>query len=160
MGRCFFRDRVAVGITGLAGMVAGGCTGVEPAVLGFGVQAAEQGVAFIDGIDVHAFELARYDDVVAAVDRSAGVLGLEEYSRRHVRESHVIIRYRLQARGRVIVEVRAETPTISRIRCEVNTGLRRGISSLFFRQLIHELLEADAFIEEWAGSSDDSRGLE
>lgn len=146
---------------GAACLATAGCTGVEPAVLGLGWQAAESGYAFFDGVDIYAFELARYDDVILAVDRAARVLSLEEYSRRTVRDQHTVTRFRLKARGRVIVEVRAETDTITRVRCEVGGNLRRGISAIFFRQLIHELESAGAYIETWAGTpAEGTRGLE
>ncbi|MEM9167742.1 MAG: hypothetical protein AAGB48_12065 [Planctomycetota bacterium] len=148
---------IAISLIAPASLV--GCTGVEPALIGVGVTAAEAGVAIVDGTDVHAFELARYGDVVAALERAVNTLELERYSRRFIDHQHFVDRYRLGNNRSLVVEIRSVTGSVTMVRTEIKSTLHRGMAALLVRQTYHELSEAGAYLEEWAGSSEDSRNL-
>lgn len=134
-----------------------GCTGLEPAFLGVTLQAAERGVAIVDGVDVNTFEFAPYHEVVAASDRAAKVLALNEHSRREIGGDRLILHYQLRPLERMVIEIRKETENLTLVRTEVRSRVLQGVSAIYLRQLYHELTGADAYIEEWVGQSREPR---
>lgn len=146
--------RAAVGclLIAFAGVL-GGCTGFEPAFVGVTLQAAERGVAIVDGVDVNTFEFAPYEDVVAASDRAAAVLALNEHSRREIGGDRVILHYRLRPLERLVIEIRRETDNITLVRTEVRSRVLQGVAAIYLRQLYHELDSSGSYIQEWVGQS-------
>lgn len=130
-----------------------GCTGIEPALVGATLEAAERGVAIIDGTDATTFEFASYEAVVAAGDRAAAVLAMHEHSRREIDGNRLIIHYKLRPLERVVVDIREETPNITMVRVEVREAVLRGVSAIYLRQLFHELDKAGAYKQDWVGQS-------
>ena len=153
----------SIGVVLLVGLLTG-CTGVEPAAIGFGLSTAQAGIAFFDGDDVRSFELVRYEDAVAAADRAAEVLKLElRYTRNPEDEwptgNWEIRNYDLRGRAVLFVELREETPTVVKVRTEARTPQQRGIAALFTKQMFVELGRANAYLEDWARDPTDSRML-
>ena len=154
--RSLFVSRLCGWVCVLAGPLAlGGCTGLEPAFLGVSLQAAERGVAIVDGVDVNTFEFAPYEKVVAASDRAAEILALNEISRRKIGNDRVILHYQLRPLERLVIEIRQETTNITLVRTEVRSKVLQGVSAIYLRQLYHELNSKGAYIQEWAGQSAD-----
>ncbi|MEO1584048.1 MAG: hypothetical protein AAFR96_05675 [Planctomycetota bacterium] len=151
------RNAVVLGALGIAGLVLPGCTGVEPAAIGVGLSTAEAGIAFFDGVDVRSFELVRYEDAVAAADRAAEVLSIELDYVRRPGESWEIRNYQLRGRAVLFLEIREESASVTKIRTEARTNLQRGMAALLQKQIFVELQRADAFLEDWAGTTDDAR---
>ncbi len=139
-----------------------GCTGVEPAAIGFGLTTAQAGIGFFDGDDVRSFELVRHEDAVAAADRAADVLELElRYTRFPEDPSSMgnwqIRNYDLRGRAVLFIEIKQETPTVTMVRTEARTPQQRGIAALFTKQMFVELARANAYIEDWARDPADAR---
>ncbi len=134
-------------------------------MVGVGLSTAEAGIAFFDGDDVRSFELVRYEDAVAAADRAAEVLELElRYTRYPEDEwpsgNWEIRNYALRGRAVLFIELREETPSVTKIRTEARTPQQRGIAALFTKQLFVELDRYNAYIEDWARDPDNSRYID
>ncbi|MEM9661171.1 MAG: hypothetical protein AAF937_02560 [Planctomycetota bacterium] len=149
---------LALSIAALGPQLAG-CTGVEPAAIGVGLSTAKAGIAFFDGDDVRSFELVRYEDAVAAADEAARVLGMELRYTRRPGEQWEIRNYDLRGRAVLFVELKGETPTVTMVRTEARTPQQRGIAGLLTKQIFVELQRADAYLEDWAKETGDSRLL-
>lgn len=140
----------------------GGCTGVEPVAVGVGLSTAQAGIAFFDGDDVRSFELVRYQDAVAAADRAAEMLELDLRYTRYPedaweRGNWQVRNYDLRGRAVLFIEIREETPSVTKIRTEARTPQQRGIAALFTKQVFVELERYNAYLEDWAKDQKDSR---
>jgi len=123
------------------------CTGLEPAMIGAAVSGAQTGVTLLAGGEMRSFELARFDDVVAGVERAAASLALEE--RKAIRdEQRVWFDYRYNGRS-MTVEILHRTKRVTSVFVSVRKKNHRGMAALLLRDLYHELREAGAYLEDW-----------
>lgn len=124
-----------------------GCTGLEPAMIGAAVSGAQTGVTLLSGGEMRSFELARFDDVVAGVERAAASLALEE--RKAIRdEGRVWLDYRYNGHS-MKVEILRRTERVTSVFVTVRKKTHRGMAALFLRDLFHELREAGVYLEDW-----------
>jgi len=144
------RRRLFHALPALLLLVAGpGCTGLEPAILGAGVSAAQTGVTLIQGKELWSVELARYEDVVLATETAAQRLGLEAVSeKRSDRRTWLYLGYKKS--GRLQVTIRRQTERATSITIGVRGRDRRALAGLLMRAVFHELKAADAYLEDWA----------
>lgn len=124
------------------------CTGLEPALIGAAVTGAQTGVTLLEGGEMRSFELARFEDVVAAAERAADSLGLERVGENRA-EDRVWFNYRYDDDRRLRVEILRRTDRVTSIQASVRKKKHRGMAALYLRDLFHELREADAYLEDW-----------
>ncbi|MEM1331508.1 MAG: hypothetical protein AAGG07_13205 [Planctomycetota bacterium] len=136
-------------------LAAGGC-GLEAAIIGASVSAAQTGVTLVEKRKIHAFELAMFDDVEVAA-RVAG----ERMSLRLLNEKsedeRVWLYYRFRDTGKVTIEIHRLSDTVTWLEIAVGSTEQRGMASLFLRQVIDELEESDSYLDDWDGVSPNGR---
>lgn len=128
------------------------CTGLEPAAIGVGVSAAQTGVTMLSGRTVRSYELARFEDVIAAAKRSAQSLDME-LRRERTTDRRVLLDYRYSQSLGISVDVRRQTDTVTSILIRMRSKSQRGMAGLYLRDLFHELRDAGAYVEEWSGAA-------
>lgn len=128
------------------------CTGLEPAAIGVGVSAAQTGVTLLSGRTVRSYELARFEDVIAAAKRSAESLDVE-LRRERSTDRRVLLEYRYGQSLGLSVDVRRQTETVTSILIRMGSKSQRGMAGLYLRDLFHELRDAGAYLEDWSGTS-------
>lgn len=128
-----------------AGLMLPGCTAAAAGVV-FG--AAESGSAMIKKGKVSAVVLAREADVRSAVERAGGVLSLE--SRRVEEQAERTAYFYDEAEGgRVSVYVSRRTDSVTSLIVDVGSFGRPDMARLMYLQVMDELEDAGAFLEEW-----------
>lgn len=124
------------------------CTGLEPALIGAAATGAQTGVTLLAGGELRTFELARFEDVVAAAERSRASLGLD--LAKEVRsDDRVWFDFRYDDDRSLKVEILRRTDRVTSIEASVRKKKHRGMAALFLRDLYHELRDADAYLEDW-----------
>ena len=131
-----------------------GCTGIEPAVIGAGVNAVQQGVTYVSGVDSYSFQPAHFEDTLAAALRAGDAIGLEKYSQRDINETHVQIRFLFDVDDRLVVDVEKQTSEVTLVQVNIKKKSRRGMGALYMRALTHELREAEAYVGQWQDDAD------
>jgi len=116
-----------------------GCTGLEPAVVGAAISGAQTGVTLLSGAEVWSFEIADFDEVVAAVKQTEVDLALRKLNEIEEPDRYWVY-YRFAESARLIVEVRRQTDTITSIEADVGSKDQHGMASLFLRH-VFELVE-------------------
>ncbi len=119
-----------------------GCTGFEPALVGAAVSGAQTGVTLLSGAEVWSFEIADFDEVVAAVKQTEEDLALRKLN--EIEEpGRYWVYYRFGRTARLVIEVRRQTDTITSIEAEVGNKDQHGMASLFMRH-VYEIVEQTA----------------
>ncbi len=131
-----------------------GCTGLEPAMIGAGMNAVQQGVTFVSGVDSYSFQPARYKDTLAAALKAGDTIGLAVYSTREIDETHTQIRFLFDEDDRIIVDVKHETDQVTLVQVNIKKKSKRGMGTLYMRALTYELREAKAYIGQWQDDAD------
>lgn len=121
------------------------CTAAAAGVL---VGAAESGSAMIKKGKVSAVVLAREADVRTAVERAGGVLSLE-LRRTEEQAERTAYFYDEAEGGRVSVYVSRRTDSVTSLIVDVGSFGRPDMARLMYLQVMDELEDADAFLEEW-----------
>ena len=130
------------------------CTGVEPAMIGVGVTAVQQGVTYVSGVDSYSYQPARYENVVIAAERAGSSLGLSVYARREISPTQLEIRYAFDGDDRLTVTIEHQTDLVTLVQINVKKSSRRGMATLYMRGLTYELREADGYNDEWQENLD------
>jgi len=124
------------------------CTGIEPAVIGAGATAAETGVTLLDTGSLKTFELARFEDLVAAAERAGASLGLSLLN--EVRKDGYVWRYyRYGDRDKLVVTIRRQTPSVTTVRLKVGAKADQAMAALYLRVIYDDLRDSGAYLEEW-----------
>ena len=131
-----------------------GCTGIDPAMIGVGVNAVQQGVTYVSGVDSYSFQPARYEDSLSAALRAGESIGLDMYSVREVSEGHTEIRFLYDEDDRLTVQVEHQTNEVTLIQVNIKKKSRRGMGTLYMRALTDELRKAEAYVGEWQDNTD------
>lgn len=116
-----------------------GCTGLEPAIIGAAISGAQTGVTLLSGAETWSFEIADFDEVVAAVKQTEQDLALRKLNEIE-EEDRYWVYYRFARSARLIIEVRRQTDTITSIEADVGNKDQQGMASLFLRH-VFELVE-------------------
>lgn len=128
-------------------LVLPGC-GVELGILAAGASAAQSGVSFFSRGRLHSYEVVRMEEVVIASDRAAETLALRRINQRF--EEDRVWRYYQDGQGQKIeVEIQERTSRVTAVTIDVGSLGKRGMASLYLRQLLDELSEMDAYLEDW-----------
>jgi len=155
----------------LLSAAAGGCTGLEPAVLGASATAAQSGATFFSRGKFRSFELVRFDDAVTAIRAAAEKLSLAK------REDEVTpargsaapqpenvegddsapnipgVRARLvfrDDRGQsLVVVIERRSATVTMIQIDAGTFGEAGLASLLLSQAFDTLSEMGAYVDDW-----------
>lgn len=125
-----------------------GC-GLEAAILGASVSAAQSGVTLFERRKIRSFEFAMFDDVHLACRASAEAMSLKLLNER-VDEDDIWLYYRYQETGKIVVQIHRRTPTVTTVVVEVRSTTERGMGSLFLGQMYVELERADAYLQDWS----------
>lgn len=144
------QQRIGIFILALLPLLSG-CTGLEPAAIGMGASAAQTGVTLLSGRTVRSYELARFDDVVAAAKRTGDSLGME-FRRERPSERRTLLQYRYGQSQGIDVDIRRQTDTVTSILIRMRSRSQRGMATLYLRDLFHEIRDAGAYLEEWRSS--------
>jgi len=131
-----------------------GCTGLEPAMIGAGVNAVQQGVTYVSGVDSYSFQPAHYEDTLIAALRAGDAIGLEKYSQREIDETHTQIRFLFDRDDRIVVDIEQQTSEVTLVQVNIKKKSRRGMGALYMRALTHELREAEAYVGQWQDDAD------
>jgi hypothetical protein len=119
---------------GLAVLLPGGCTGLEPALVGAAISGAQSGVTLLSGAEVWSFEVADYDAVIRAVKQTEEELALRKLNE-VVEPGRYWVYYRFARTSKLVVEVRRQTETITSIEAEVGNKDQHGMASLFMKRV-------------------------
>jgi hypothetical protein len=122
-----------------------GCT---VAAAGAAVGAAQSGSAIMKRGRVTTVVLAGYEDVLAAVERAAAVLSLEP-ARVIDKGGRTAFFFTEAHGGKMSVHVARRTETVTSMLVDVGSFGRSDMSRLMYLQVMDELDEAGAFLEEW-----------
>lgn len=122
-----------------------GCT---VAAAGAAMGAAQSGATIMKRGRVTTVVLAEYEAVLEAVEGARGVLELD--IRRVVeQDERVAFFYEEAGGGKMSVHVARRTGTITSIVIDVGSFGRADVSRLMYLQVIDELEDAGAFLEDW-----------
>jgi len=156
---------------GLLAAAAGGCTGLEPAVIGASATAAQSGATFFSRGKFRSFELVRFDDAVVAIRAAAEKLSLAK------REDEVTpargsaasqsrqadgddsapnipgVRARIVVRDdrgqSLVIVIERRTATVTVIQIDAGTFGEAGLASLLLSQTFDNLAEMGAYVDDW-----------
>ena len=142
---------ITIGMTTLC-MV--GCTGIEPAMIGVGVNAVQQGVTYVSGVDSYSFQPARYQDTLAAAMRAGESIGLDMYNVREIDKGHTQLRFLYDEDDRLTVDIEHQTNEVTLVQVNIKKKSRRGMGTLYMRALTYELRSAEAYIGQWQNDTD------
>jgi hypothetical protein len=95
-----------------------------------------------------SFWLAGYDDVLSASIRAGEALSLEIKEKR-IEEDQAFFSFQEGKGKRVDLLIERRTDTMTSIQFNVGWYGSRALNRLMGRQIILELEEADAFLEDW-----------
>lgn len=123
-------------------------------MLGVGVNAFQQGVTYVSGVDSYSFQPARYDDTLAAALRAGDSIGLDLYSVREIDPKHSEIRFHFDEDDRLTVEVEHQTDEVTLVEVNLKRKSRRGMGTLYMRALAYELRKAEAYVGQWQDNAD------
>ncbi len=131
-----------------------GCTGLEPAMIGAGVNAVQQGVTYVSGVDSYSFQPARYGDTLEAALKGGEAIGLQVYSQREINPLHTEIRFLFDEDDRLVVDIEHQTDEVTLVQVNIKKKSRRGMGSLYLRALTYELRTAEAYVGQWQSDTD------
>ncbi len=118
------------------------------AAAGAAMSAAQSGATIIKKGRVTTAVLARYEDVLEAVEHARDVLSLD--TRREVdNEDHRAYFFEEADGGKMSVYVSRRTDSVTSIVIDVGTLGRPDVARLMYAQVMDNLADADAFLEDW-----------
>jgi hypothetical protein len=116
----------------------GGCTGVEPALLGAAISGAQSGVTLLSGAEVWAYEIADFETVVKAIRETEVELGLRKLN--EVSEpGRYWVYYRFGRASKLVIEVKSQTEQVTSIEAEVAEKDQQGMASLFLKRVFQRV---------------------
>ncbi len=135
----------------LAPLLLAGCTGIEPAALGFGYNAVQTGVTYISGVDSYSYQPAIYEDVLSACKDAGSNMDLDAYAEREISETKYQIKYTFGPRevDRMVVTVTYATAVVTKVEVNVKEKENSGMSTLYMRVLTQQLLDREAYEPEF-----------
>lgn len=127
--------------------LAAGCTGLEPAAIGAGVNAIQTGVTYVSGRNLYSYQPAVYADVHLAALRAGDRLALELYSDRKVSKTGYEVKYRFGETGanRIVVTITESTDAVTRVVVNTKKTSTRGMATLFLQIMTDELETLGAY---------------
>ena len=146
------RVSLLLGLTILANGTSSGC-GVETALLGASITAAQSGVTMVEKARLRSFELATFYDVEGAARRAGDRLALRLLNET-VEDNRVWLYFRYGKNDKITVEIRYRTDSVTSIEIGVRNAGQRGMGSLYLRQIFDELREAGAYLDDWEHTAD------
>jgi hypothetical protein len=132
---------------------AGGC-GAE-SVAALGASAAQAGASYYSRGEFRSVELARFDDVVAAVQSASRKMSLTIRSERF-KPGKASIVYADDRGEEIDVVLKRRSETVTDVKVDVGTFGSSGTGRLFLAQILDELSEAEAYVDTW--NRDNPRG--
>jgi hypothetical protein len=131
----------------LSTVVLSGCTGLEPAAIGAGVNAVQTGVSYVSGRNAYSYQPALYEDVYLAALRAGDRLALELYTDRVVSLTGHEIKYNFGERGtnRIVVTITSSTDAVTKVVVNTKKNSTRGMSTLYLQMLTDELVNMGAY---------------
>jgi hypothetical protein len=94
------------------------------------------------------FWIARYDDVTAATLRAGQALSLE-LKEKIIEDDQTALHYVDRKDGNIKLLIERRTDTVTAMRIDVGWFGSVGLGQLLIRQVIFELYEAGAFLQDW-----------
>ena len=143
------RTTTARALTLLAPALCAAC-GAETALIGAslsaGASAAESSVSFHSNSALATFELARFDDVLPAVEHTAALLNLESLNENRAPE-RTWLYYRYHPNQKLEVTVRRRSETVTSVYLKVRRPGERAMATLLVKHLAETLQEREAYVD-------------
>jgi hypothetical protein len=114
-----------------------------------GSSASEAGVSRYESGRVKSFELARYDDVVAAT-RRAGEASSLELRKEATETNQTTLHYITGENDKVKVLIERKTDTLTYIEIDVGLFGSKGLAFFMINQIIHEIASESKYLQEWS----------
>ena len=115
-----------------------------------GASSAPSGVSHASGPGsmVISYQVVRFEDAVKATLRAAEALSLEK-RKKEIKENQANLRYADEKNQAVDISIERRSATITAI--QVNAGFfgPRGLTRLVLLQIIEEIDQAGAYLEDW-----------
>lgn len=92
--------------------------------------------------------IARFDDVIAATLRAGQVLSLE-LKDKSIQDRQASIRYADQKGKQIKLLIETRTDTVTSMHIDIGWFGSVGLAQLLVRQVVFELHEAGAFLQDW-----------
>lgn len=126
-------------------------TGCTTGILISGASSAPAGVSGASGIGskVASYQVVRYEDAVKCAIRAAEALSLHHTSK-EIKEDRAELRYADEKDQSVDIVIERRSASLTTI--EVNAGIfgPNGFTRLVLLQIIEELEQAKAYLEDWS----------
>ena len=104
-----------------------------------------------------SFWLARYDDVIQATLRAGLTLSLK-LEKKEIGKDQTVFHYVDGKEKKLYVLIERRTETMTYARFDVGSFGSRAMGKLMVRQIIFEITKADAFLQNWSPTEEDSSG--
>jgi hypothetical protein len=114
-----------------------------------GSSASEAGISRYESGRVKSFELARYDDVVAAT-RRAGEASSLELRKEATETNQTTLHYITGENDKVKVLIERKTDTLTYIEIDVGLFGSKGLAFFMINQIIHEIASESKYLQEWS----------
>lgn len=143
------KNIVALVIIALLAMINTGCLS-SSALYTLGSASAGAPVTFEaeGGGQAEGFWIARFDDVVAATLRAGQALSLE-LKEESVQDGQATIHYSDQKGKQIKLFIEIRTDTVTSMHIDIGWFGSVGLARLLIRQVVFELYEAGAFLQDW-----------
>ncbi len=114
-----------------------------------GSSAGQAGVSRFEGGKLKSFEVARYEDVVAAARRAGEAISLE--LRREATEvDKTSLYYIAGEKEEVKVLIERRTDTLTYIQIDVGLFGSKGLAIVMINQISHEIASEGKYLQEWS----------
>ena len=114
-----------------------------------GSSAGQAGVSRFEGGKLKSFEVARYEDVVAAARRAGEAISLE--LRREATEvDKTSLYYIAGEKEEVKVLIERRTDTLTYIQIDVGLFGSKGLAIVMINQIIEEIASKGKYLQEWS----------
>lgn len=136
----------------LIGLCTGGCLSSQ-AISTMGTAGGLAPVSFTNsgGGKGESYWLAKYEDVIAAVSRAGEALSLEVKEEK-TEENEAFYQFSDTRGQRIELIIESHTDTVTSIQFDVGLWGSQAFGRLMARQIVFELDESGAFLEDWSSA--------
>ena len=114
-----------------------------------GSSAGQAGISDYQGGKIKSFEVARYEDVVAAVRRAGEAISLELRGE-STEADKTTLQYIDGKNEEVKVFIERRTDTLTYIQIDVGLFGSKGLALVLINQIIHEIAIEGKYLQEWS----------
>jgi hypothetical protein len=114
-----------------------------------GSSAGQAGISGYEGGKVKSFEVARYEEVVAAARRAGEAISLE-LQKEATGDDKTTLHYIDGKNDKVKVLIERRTATLTYLEIDVGLFGSKGLALVMINQTVHEIASEGKYLQEWS----------